>query len=152
LTRRNFTRFSDVLLKEIMPLVKQQYPLSEKREEHAIAGLSMGGAETLLNGLNHVDEFAYVGGFSSGGLGQDNFGPSFPGVTPQSAADINAKLKLLWISCGTEDGLFDPNQKFIAWLKGQGVNVHAVQTPGMHAWMVWRDNLSNFAPLLFQGK
>lgn len=48
-----------------MPLVKQQYPLSDRREDHAVAGLSMGGAESLLVGLNHIDDFAYVGGFSS---------------------------------------------------------------------------------------
>jgi enterochelin esterase family protein len=76
----------------------------------------------------------------------------FPGISTQAATEINTKLRLLWISCGTEDGLFEPNQKFIAWLKDQGVKVHAIQTPGMHAWMVWRDNLSNFLPLLFQEK
>ncbi len=150
LVRKNFMRFLDVLFQEVMPMVKQQYPLSENRKDHAIAGLSMGGSETLLAGLNHTDAFAYVGGFSSGGLGDGNFTSWFPAITPKSAAGINASLHLLWISCGTEDGLFAPNQKFIAWLKDQGVKVNAVQTPGMHAWMVWRDNLSNFAPLLFQ--
>jgi enterochelin esterase-like enzyme len=149
LVRRNYSRFSDALFQEVMPLVKQQYPLSDKREEHAIAGLSMGGAETLLVGLNHVDEFAYVGGFSSAPLGQDGFDSSFPGITTQSAPDINARLRLLWISCGTEDGLLGDNQKLIAWLKDKGLNPTAIQTPGMHEWMVWRDNLTNFLPLLF---
>ena len=136
-----------------MPLVKQQYPLSDKREEHAIAGLSMGGAESLLVGLNHIDDFAYVGGFSSAPLGQQSgFASSFPGITTQSAPDINARLRLLWISCGTEDGLFGDNQKLIAWLKEKGLKPTAIQTPGMHAWMVWRDNLTNFVPLLFQSK
>jgi len=155
LIRRNYSRFSDALFQEVMPLVKQQYPLSDKREDHGVAGLSMGGAESLLVGLNHVDDFAYVGGFSSAPLGQaepGNYGSSFPGITAQSAPDINARLRLLWIACGTEDGLFGPNQKFIAWLKEKGLQPTAIQTPGMHAWMVWRDNLTQFAALLFQSK
>jgi len=147
---RNFTRFSDALLQEVMPLVKQQYPISDKSQEHAIAGLSMGGAESLLVGLNHTSDFAYVGAFSAGGLGQGNYDPSFPGITAQSGAEIKGKLRVLWIACGTEDGLFPANQKFIAWLKGKGLEPTTIQTPGMHAWMVWRENLTNFASLLFQ--
>jgi len=112
----------------------------------------MGGAESLLVGLNHIGDFAYIGAFSAGGLGQGNYDPSFPGVTAQPATEINGKLRLLWIACGTEDGLFPANQKFIAWLKEKGLQPTAIQTPGMHAWMVWRDNLTNFAPLLFQSK
>ncbi len=149
---RNFTKFSDVLFQEVMPLVKRQYPLSEKREEHAVAGLSMGGAESLLVGLNHPDEFAYVGGFSAGGLGNGDYAPAFPGITPQSAQQLNAKLRLLWIACGTEDHLLAPNQHFIAWLKERRLQPTAIETPGMHAWMVWRENLTSFAPLLFQSK
>jgi enterochelin esterase-like enzyme len=152
LVKSNFAKFSDVLFQEVMPRVKAEYPLSEKREEHAIAGLSMGGAETLLVGLNHTDDFAYIGAFSAGGIGDSNFGPLFPAVTAQTGAQLQAKLRLLWIACGTEDGLFPPNQKLIAWLKDQGMQPVAIATPGMHTWMVWRDNLSNFAPLLFQSK
>jgi enterochelin esterase-like enzyme len=152
LVTRNFTKFSDALMQEVMPLVKQQYPLSAKREEHAVAGLSMGGAESLLVGLNHAGDFAYVGAFSAGGLGQGNYGPLFPALTTQSAASINASLRLLWIACGTEDGLLVANQKLIAWLKEKGLQPTAIQTPGMHAWMVWRDNLTNLLPLLFQSK
>jgi enterochelin esterase-like enzyme len=152
LVRQNYQRFSDVLFHEVMPLVKRQYPLSDSREDHAVAGLSMGGAESLLVGLNHVDDFAYVGGFSSAPLGQSVFGSVFPGVTTQSAPGINARLRLLWIACGTEDSLLERNQKLIAWLKEKGLQPTAIETPGMHAWMVWRDNLTNFAPLLFQSK
>ena len=147
---RNFTRFSDALLQEVMPLVTQQYPISDKSQEHAIAGLSMGGAESLLVGLNHTSDFAYVGAFSAGGLGQGNYDPSFPGITAQSGAEIKGKLRVLWIACGTEDGLFPANQKFITWLKEKGLEPTTIQTPGMHAWMVWRENLTNFASLLFQ--
>jgi len=150
LVASNLNKFGGALYQEVMPLVKQEYPLSDKREDHAIAGLSMGGAETLLVGLNHTDDFAWIGSFSAGGIGSDHFEPLFPAITPRSGMQIQAKLKLLWIACGTEDGLFQPNQKFIAWLKSNGIQPTPIQTPGMHAWMVWRENLSTFAPLLFQ--
>jgi enterochelin esterase-like enzyme len=146
----NFTKFSQALFQEVMPRVQRQYPLSDKQQEHAIAGLSMGGAESLLVGLNHTNYFAYVGGFSAGGLGDGNYAAAFPGITPQTAPQINQQLKLLWIACGTEDGLFPPNQHFIAWLQKQGLHPIVIQTPGRHVWMVWRNNLSHFAPLLFQ--
>lgn len=152
LVQMNFSRFGEALYKEVMPRVTKEYPLAAGREEHAIAGLSMGGAESLLVGLNHPDDFAYVAGFSAGGLGDRNFEAIFPSITDASGAALNKRLKLLWISCGSEDGLFAPNQKLIVWLKGRKVEPRAVTTPGMHVWTVWRDNLSNLVPLLFQAK
>ncbi len=149
-TARNFRDYARVLYEEVMPRVKAEYPLSDKREEHAIAGLSMGGAETLLVGLNHTDDFAYIGAFSAGGINADNPAPLFPAITPQTGAQIQSKLKVFWVACGTEDGLYPSNQKFIAWFKEQGLQPTPISTPGMHVWMVWRDNLSNFAPLLFK--
>jgi enterochelin esterase-like enzyme len=64
----------------------------------------------------------------------------------------SAALHLLWVACGTEDDLITPNRKLIAWLKTRDVPLTAIETPGMHTWMVWRDNLAHFAPLLFQKK
>ncbi len=150
LVAANFTKFGQALEQEVMPMVRQQYPLSDKREDRAIAGLSMGGAETLLVGLNHTDQFAWIGSFSAGGIGSEHFEPLFPAITQQTGAKVQSQLKLLWIACGTEDGLFEPNQKFIAWLESSGMQPTQVQTPGMHAWMVWRGNLAAFAPMLFQ--
>ncbi len=150
LTARNFSQFSNALFQEVMPLVKKQYPVSDKREDHAIAGLSMGGAESLLVGLNHVDDFAYVGGFSAGGIGEGPFDAEFPAITPKASAGINARLRVLWLSCGTEDGLLPSNQKLVAWLKEQGLQPTFAPTPGMHVWMLWREDLVKFAPLLFQ--
>lgn len=149
---RNFRLFDEALYKEIMPRVNAEYPILSDREDHAIAGLSMGGAETLLVGLNHTNNFAWIGAFSAGGLGSTGFAALFPAVTPQTAPRIDAGMRLLWISVGTEDGLLEPNRALIAWLREQGVAPRAVETPGMHAWMVWRENLVHFAPLLFQSK
>ncbi len=152
LVRLNFRRFGEALYGEVMPRVKADYPLSARRDDHAVAGLSMGGAESLLVGLNHPEDFAYVAGFSAGGLGESHFDLAFPAITPESGAALNGKLRLLWISCGTEDGLLDPNRKFVAWLKERNIAPMVVETPGMHVWTVWRDNLSNLLPLLFTGK
>jgi enterochelin esterase family protein len=150
LIRRNFLLFGQALYREIMPRVNAEYPLSRSREDHALAGLSMGGAETLLIGLNHTSDFAWIGAFSAGGIGSAGFPQLFPAITHETAPAIQRSLRLLWISCGTEDALIDPNRKLIAWLRAQGLEPESVETPGMHVWMVWRDNLAHFAPLLFQ--
>ena len=152
LVRHNFTLFGQALYTEVMPQIRAEYPISPRREDHAIAGLSMGGAETLLVGLNHEEDFAWIGGFSAGGLGATGFPALFPAISRATASKVNAGNRLLWISVGTEDGLLDPNRKLIAWLREQGFTPMAVETPGMHVWMVWRDNLVNFVPLLFQTK
>ena len=143
---RNFTRFTDILLTEIMPQVEQSYRVKKDRDSRAIAGLSMGGAESLLTGLNHLDKFAWIGAFSSGGIDNKDFGTEFPGLS----ADANKQLKLLWIACGTEDHLITLNRQFKSWLKDKGVRFTDIETPGMHTWMVWRRNLAALAPLLFR--
>jgi enterochelin esterase family protein len=146
LTWRNFTRFSDILLGEIIPQVEVSYRVKKDRESRAIAGLSMGGAESLLTGLNHLDKFAWVGAFSSGGIDNREFGAEFTAID----GNTNKQLKLLWIACGTDDRLITVNRQFKSWLKDKGVRVTDIETPGMHTWMVWRRNLSNLAPLLFR--
>jgi len=146
LARRNLSRFTDILLAEVMPQVEDSYRIKKDRESRAIAGLSMGGAESLLTGLNHLDQFAWVGAFSSGGIDLQEFGAEFPGVD----ASAKRKVKLLWIACGTDDRLIKVNREFKSWLKDKGVDFTDVETPGMHTWMVWRRNLAAFAPLLFR--
>jgi len=143
---RNLSKFTDLLLTEIMPQVEQSYLVKKDRESRAIAGLSMGGAESLRTGLNHLGQFAWIGAFSSGGFDLQDFSTQFPGVD----STINRKLKVLWIACGTDDGLIKINRDFKNWLKGKGVQFTDVETPGAHTWMVWRRNLTAFAPLLFK--
>jgi hypothetical protein len=92
-----------------------------------------------------MDKFSWVGSFSAGGTGDD-----FAAAFPEAGEKMNQELHVLWIACGTEDRLIEPNRKLIAWLKAKGVNVIPVETPGMHTWMVWRHNLISFVPLLFQ--
>lgn len=141
----NLQKFAQMLLTEVIPQVEQQYRVSTDREDRAVAGLSMGGAESLFVGLNQTEKFAWVGGFSSG-LRRLDFPAQFAGATAKSAS----QLRLLWIACGTDDSLLDSNRKFEAWLRAQGIQPKVLETPGAHTWMVWRRNLIAFASQLFQ--
>jgi len=142
----NTSLFTQALLTEVLPQVESAYHVSQKREDRAIVGLSMGGLESLSAGLTHADKFAWVGGFSSAVQSLD-FEKQLGSLDPKAP-----NLRLLWIACGTEDHLIDPNRKLIDFLKSRNMPVTQIETPGMHTWMVWRDNLIHFAPLLFQGK
>ena len=95
---RNFAKFTEVLLAEVMPRVEGEYRVRKDREARAIAGLSMGGSESLLTGLNHLDKFSWIGAFSSGGIPED-FQKDFPSLDAQA----NRQIHLLWTACGTED-------------------------------------------------
>lgn len=140
----NITLFRRSLLEEVLPQVEKSYRVSKNRQDRAIAGLSMGGGESLLVGLNDLDQFAWVGAFSSGGLA--NFDKYFP----TASTTDNDRLKLLWLSCGKSDGLFGVNSEFVQWLGRKGVRCSWNEVPGVHSWMVWRRNLAAFASKIFQ--
>jgi enterochelin esterase-like enzyme len=142
---RNFESFRKALLTEVMPRVESEYRITKDRNARAIAGLSMGGSESLLTGLNNLDKFAWVGAFSSGGIPED-FQKDFPSLD----ARANQRLHLLWIACGTDDDLIKVNRSLREWLTTKGVKHADIETPGMHTWMVWRRNLAEFAALLFR--
>ena len=145
--QRSFDRYRDSLFQEVMPRIEKEYRASKDRTARAIGGLSMGGAESLFVGLNATDKFTYIGAFSSGGLGND-----LPAQFPKLGPGANTDLRLLYISCGTEDRLIDANRKFVEFFKSKGVNATLRETPGAHTWTVWRRNLADFAPMLFQKK
>jgi enterochelin esterase family protein len=142
---RNFAKFAEALLTEVIPRVESEYRVVKDRNARAIAGLSMGGSESLLTGLNNLDKFAWIGAFSSGGI-PDDFQTDFPSLDAKAAQ----QLRLLWIACGTEDRLITVNRNLRTWLKTKGIQPTEIETPGMHTWMVWRRNLAEFAPLLFR--
>jgi enterochelin esterase-like enzyme len=143
---RNFAKFRETLLTEVMPRVENEYRTSKERSGRAIAGLSMGGAESLLVGLNALDKFGWIGAFSSGGI-PDDFASDFPNLD----ANANQHLQALWIACGTDDRLITLNRNLRTWLKSRGVKVTEIERPGAHTWMVWRRNLVEFSSLLFRG-
>jgi len=142
---KNLTKFREALLTEVMPRVEGEYRIAKDRSSRAIAGLSMGGTESLLTGLNNPDKFAWIGAFSSGGI-PDDFQTSFPSLD----AKVNQQIRLLWIACGTQDDLITKNRSFKQWLKSKNVQYTDIETPGQHTWMVWRRNLTEFAGLLFR--
>jgi enterochelin esterase family protein len=140
----NTELYTKALLSEVMPRVDSAYNISKDRGDHAIAGLSMGGLESVTIGLAHTDYFANVIGLSAA-VQQLDFQKQFGDIDPKGA-----NLRLLWIACGTEDGLISPNRRLVAFLKEKNMPVTQVEIPGLHTWLVWRDNLIHFAPLLFQ--
>ena len=147
LWQRNVDKFRETLLNEVMPQAEKAYRVSADRKTRAITGLSMGGTESLLAGLNTLDRCAWIGAFSSGGL-NTNFASQFPALD-EKASD---RLRLLWIGCGQQDGLLAANQRLSEWLKSKGVRHTWVETPGAHSFRVWRRYLAEFVPLLFQEK
>jgi enterochelin esterase-like enzyme len=170
----NLIGYSKILLDEVMPMVDKAYNVSKNREQRAIAGLSMGGAETLYVGLNHLDKFAWIGAFSSAPMlfpaAADAAPPSGPGggrgaaaqpmdpavfakTFPALDAKANSQIRMLWIVCGTDDGLIGVNRQFKEWLRSKNVQFTEQEVPNMaHVWPLWRQNLTDMAPRLFQTK
>jgi enterochelin esterase-like enzyme len=142
------TRFEQDLLTEIMPRVGKLYRMETTADKRAIVGLSMGGGQSLWTGLNNLDKFSWVGGFSASlrqVSGQDRIQKAL--ADPKSA---NERMKLLWIAVGKDDSLLKGNDEFDAWLKTQGI-AHTYQvTEGAHNWRVWRRYLTELAPQLFR--
>lgn len=143
---RNYQKFREALLTEVIPEVEKLYLVATDPGSRAITGLSMGGTESLFIGLNALDRFAWVGAFSSGGLHE-----SFDAMFPALSTKANTQLRLLWISCGKEDHLVDVNRRLINWLDSKAIRHTYVETTGAHTWMVWRRNLASLVQLLFQG-
>ncbi len=146
LVTRNYAHFSKALLEEVKPAIEKEYRVSKSSKDRAIAGLSMGGAESLFVGLNNLDTFSYIGAFSSGGI------PGSPETAFQkfSAEEANRRLKLLWIVCGKEDGLIGMNRGLDKWLTEKQAKHTYLEVPGRHTWMVWRRNLAEFSSMIFK--
>ena len=157
---KNQETFSEQMLHEILPMMEARYNIAKDPAHRAMAGLSMGGGHSMYTGLNHPEVFSYVGMFSAGinsgsadirGKNVDaaTYDTAFKGALPH--ASTQAPVKLLWISCGTEDALITVNHGFETWAKTNiKGNVQVRDTPGMHTWMVWRDDLIAFTPLLWK--
>ena len=139
--------FEADLLEAIIPYVEQHYNARKDRQNRAITGLSMGGGQSLGIGLNHLDRFVWVGGFSSAIFGEPK--EAYPKIfeNPKLA---DKQLKLLWIGCGKDDRLISGSNKLVGALKAQGIDHTYRVSEGAHSWDVWRIYLKEFAPLIFR--
>jgi enterochelin esterase family protein len=143
----NTAAFSRDLLEDVIPFVESHYRAYTDREHRAIAGLSMGGGEALSIGLNHLELFSYVAGFSPG-IRTADFHNSYGKFVSEPAA-ANQKLRLLWLGCGTDDSLFPASESLSKMLDDARIKHTFVKSDGAHTWINWRRYLNQFAPLLF---
>lgn len=139
-----FETFESDLLKDVIPYVEAHYPVKKGRENRALAGLSMGGGQSLNFGLSHLDTFAWVGGFSSA---PNTRAPEQLVPDPKEAKE---KLRLLWVSCGDKDGLFGISQRFHRYLKEKDVPHIWHVDSGPHNFAVWKNDLYLFSQRLFR--
>ena len=139
-----FERFERDLLDDVIPTIESRYSTDTDREKRALAGLSMGGGQSLNFGLTHLDTFAWIGGFSSA----PNTKPPTQLVPDSTTA--KQQLRLLWLSCGNQDGLIGISQGVHAYLKEKGVaHVWHVDANG-HDPAHWRSSLYYFAQEIFR--
>ena len=139
-----FGKFDQDLLGDLIPFVESKYSVRKDRESRALAGLSMGGGQSLNFGLANLDTFAWVGGFSSA----PNTKPAAELVPdPEKAKN---QLKLLYISCGNKDGLIRISQGVHAYLKEKGVPHIWHVDEYAHDFQHWKKGLYNFSQLIFK--
>lgn len=139
-----YAAFERELLGDLIPFIQSKYSVQADREHRALAGLSMGGGQSLDFGLGNLDTFAWVGGFSSAIIGVQ---PADLAANPEN---LRKQLKLLWVSCGTEDTLFNASQTFHRALKAGNVPHIWHVEPGAHVWPVWKNDLYLLSQLLFK--
>jgi enterochelin esterase-like enzyme len=139
-----FANFEQDLLKDLIPFIDSKYSAKTNRENRALAGLSMGGGQSLNFGLAHLDTFAWVGGFSSAP------NTSSPEQLVPDPAKATQMLKLLWISCGDRDGLMFISQRTHAYLKEKNVPHIWHVDSGVHDFAVWKNDLFLFSQQIFK--
>ena len=139
------------LIGDIIPMIDRTYRVAPGRDNRAITGLSMGGGQAFTIGLKHLELFAWVGEFSSGLVSDTSFrlDQHLPGFLDHPD-DINRKLKLLFLSCGTEDPRYPGQLDLADTLKQHQIRYMWYPTPGVHEWKVWRHALAEFAQKVFQ--
>jgi len=139
-----FATFEQDLIKDLIPFIEKNYPVIKDSDHRAIAGLSMGGGQSLNFGLGNLDKFAWVGGFSSA---PNTKQPQELLPNPELS---KAKLKLLWISCGDKDGLITFSKRTHEYLNKNSVPHIYFVDHGYHDFKVWKNSLYMFSQLLFK--
>lgn len=131
------------ILTDVRPLVESNYRVINDRDHRAIAGLSMGGGQSLSIALHNLDLFSQVASFSGSVSYRADLEKADPAV-------LNQKLKLIWMGCGTDDSLFNSNKAIADWLTAKQVRHTFYTSGGGHSWPNWQVYLSKLAPLLFR--
>lgn len=152
--------FAQDFSREVMPYVESHYRVYTDQKHRALAGLSMGGFQTLSIALPALDQFAYTGVFSSGIIGIKpnpavTSAPAGASWEEQNAAALDNPagkkgLKLLWFATGTEDFLLETSRATVEMLRKHGYTVTYKETSGAHTWINWRLYLNEFTPMLFR--
>ncbi|MEZ2441063.1 alpha/beta hydrolase-fold protein [Chitinophaga sp. RCC_12] len=139
-----FATFEKDLLNDLIPYIQKKYPVYTDRDHRAIAGLSMGGGQSLNFGLGNLDTFAWIGGFSSAP------NTKAPEQLVPDPAGARQKIKLLWISCGASDGLISFSKRTHDYLQKNDVpHIYYIE-PGVHDFKVWKNGLFMFSQLIFK--
>ena len=144
-----FDAFGKDLLEDVIPHVEKKYSVKADRENRALAGLSMGGLQTLDIGLTHLDTFAHLGVFSSGWFPDRRAAFEKDQQALLKDPETNKKLKLFWIANGKPDIAFKNNQAMLEMFDKYGLKYEYREGKGGHTWDSWRNHLYVFAPLLF---
>ncbi len=143
----NDSLFEEYLLNDVIPTVEARYRVASGRDNRAIAGLSMGGGQSLKIGLGHLDLFSAVASFS--GAVPNDFETRFAALL-KDPRTTNQKLKALWIGCGRQDSLFPRSQNLSELLTKYQVKHTFYPLEGVHNYTVWKKCLAQYAPLLFR--
>jgi enterochelin esterase-like enzyme len=164
-TGATIDEFSRDFVKDIMPYVEANYRVLTDRRSRAMAGLSMGGMQTLNISMSDLAKFSYIGVFSSGIFGSapkpTPTGAAAPAPAPSADwekehlamldnASLKKDLKLLWFATGADDFLVNTTKATIEMLKKHGFSPVYKESSGGHTWINWREYLNEFAPQLFQ--
>jgi len=144
---RNYgVTFTEVMFNDLIPTIQSRFRTLTSRDDRAIAGLSMGGMQTFITALPHLNEFAYIGGFSPG-VPRNAFA-----VAEKDPAAFNRQVKMLFLGTGTVEKAHNPNIYVLHnELDKAGVKNVYYESPGTaHEWLTWRRDLNQFAPRLFR--
>jgi len=162
-----FQAFEDVVIRDLIPMIDSSYRTLPDRDHRALAGLSMGGMQSLFIALHHLDKFAYIGSFSGPFIPGINTGAQGEGAAAsprfdaRSAYDgafanpaaFNQRVKLLWLGAGTAEpeSFRSGIGNAVQVLRAAGIRLVYFESPGTaHEWQTWRRDLNDFAPRLFR--
>ncbi|MCU1328019.1 MAG: putative esterase [Bryobacterales bacterium] len=142
--------FEQYLIKEVIPGVDAKYRTAPGAKNRALAGLSMGGGHTIQTGFSHPDMFSALGVFSSAPQG-NTFETKYKSVL-DDAKGFNSKVSTVWLAGGDIDPVYPRMKAFSELLEKSGIHAPLKTYKGAHTWPVWRYSLTDFAPIIFNGK